>query len=71
MAHHGAGRLAEDVHDYVVKAVALATDVPRLTDLRGSLRERLASCPLSDGAKFATDFTAAMRRIWQDWCSKI
>jgi protein O-GlcNAc transferase len=72
LTNSGLGALvAEDLQDYVVKALALANDVPRLTDLRGSLRERLASCPLCDAEKFATDFTAAMRRIWQDWCSKI
>jgi|TARA_Y100000294_G_scaffold176118_1_gene197727 predicted O-linked N-acetylglucosamine transferase (SPINDLY family) len=60
--------VADDLPDYVSKAVELANDVPRLTGLRSGLRERMAKSALCDGEKFATDFTSAMRQIWREWC---
>ena len=60
--------VADDLPDYVSKAVELANDVPRLTGLRSGLRERMAASPLCDGEKFATDFTSAMQNVWQEWC---
>ena len=63
--------VADDLPDYVSKAVELANDVSRLTGLRSGLRERMAKSALCDGEKFATDFTSAMRLIWHEWCSGI
>ena len=60
--------VADDLPDYVSKAVELANDVPRLTGLRSGLRERMAKSALCDGEKVATDFTSAMRLIWHEWC---
>jgi len=62
--------VSDDLPDYVSKAVQLANDVPRLKGLRSGLRERMARSALCDGEKFATDFTSAMRLIWQEWCSR-
>ena len=61
--------VADDLPDYVSKAVELANDDSRLTGLRSGLRERMAKSALCDGEKFATDFVSAMRLIWHDWCS--
>ena len=63
--------VADDLPDYVSKAVELANDVPRLTGLRSGLRERMAKSALCDGEKFATDFTSAMRLIWHEWCTGV
>ena len=63
--------VADDLPDYVSKAVELANDVSRLTGLRSGLRERMAKSALCDGEKFATDFTSAMRLIWHEWCSGV
>jgi len=60
--------VAHDLPDYRSRAVELASDISRLTDLRIGLRERTALSPLCDGEKFAADFTFAMRRIWHEWC---
>ncbi len=65
----GLADLAVDtVDDYVTTAVALAGDVPRLRDLRRTLRDRMLASPLMDEAGFARDVEAAYRTMWQAWC---
>ena len=59
---------ANDLQEYVAKSMELANDVARLTSLRSGLREQMARSALCDGEKFATEFTSAMRVIWQEWC---
>jgi predicted O-linked N-acetylglucosamine transferase (SPINDLY family) len=45
-------------------AVALGRDLPRLAALRSSLRTRLESSALMDGARFARNIEAAYRTAW-------
>jgi len=54
--------------EYVAIAVALAGDLERLERLRASLRSRMRSSPLMDGARFARNLERAYREIWQRWC---
>jgi len=62
----GLGELAaSNPHDYVGIALALARDLPRLAQLRGSLRSRFDQSPLRDEKRFATDFEQALRTAWQ------
>jgi protein O-GlcNAc transferase len=61
--------VATDLQGYVAKAIELANDASRLASLRAGLRERMAKSPLCDGEMFAADFTAAMQKIWKEWCS--
>jgi predicted O-linked N-acetylglucosamine transferase (SPINDLY family) len=49
-------------------AVELAGDLPRLTQLRSALRQRMEQSPLMDAGKFARDIEAAYRAAWQAWC---
>jgi predicted O-linked N-acetylglucosamine transferase (SPINDLY family) len=53
---------------YVRIAAELALDLPRLRELRASLRERLTASPLMDGPGFARDLGALFRRAWRRWC---
>jgi predicted O-linked N-acetylglucosamine transferase (SPINDLY family) len=55
---------AHSDEDFVDIAVALGTDLPRLVSLRASLRARLVSSPLMDGARFARHIEAAYRTAW-------
>jgi predicted O-linked N-acetylglucosamine transferase (SPINDLY family) len=48
--------VADDVEGYVATAVALAADVPRLTELRTGLRDRIRQSPLGQPERFARDF---------------
>ncbi|SAL74513.1 TPR domain-containing protein [Caballeronia peredens] len=56
---------------FVATAVALATDLPRLRELRAGLRERMERSPLMDGARFARGMEQAIRTAWTDWCDSV
>jgi predicted O-linked N-acetylglucosamine transferase (SPINDLY family) len=51
-------------------ALALANDLPRLAELRGSLRRRMRASPLCDGAGWTAGIEAAYRQMWQQWCDR-
>jgi predicted O-linked N-acetylglucosamine transferase (SPINDLY family) len=55
---------------YLTIAVELAGDLPRLSSLRSSLRERMQRSPLMDARQFARDIEAAYRRMWRTWCER-
>jgi protein O-GlcNAc transferase len=59
---------AETDEQFIKIVVDLANDLPRLAELRGSLRQRMLNSPLTDGAKFAKGVEAAYRQIWRTWC---
>jgi predicted O-linked N-acetylglucosamine transferase (SPINDLY family) len=61
--------VARDEDDYVAIVRALAADRPRLAALRAGMRQRLATSPLLDHARFARGFEAALRHAWQAWCA--
>jgi predicted O-linked N-acetylglucosamine transferase (SPINDLY family)/ADP-heptose:LPS heptosyltransferase len=54
---------------YVAIAAKLARDRDALATLRASLRERMRSSPLCDGAGFARAVEQAYRTMWRDWCA--
>jgi predicted O-linked N-acetylglucosamine transferase (SPINDLY family) len=61
--------IADSVEAYVETAVALAGDPARLSELRQSLRPRMAASPLCDAPAFADKIEHAYRTIWQRWCA--
>jgi protein O-GlcNAc transferase len=63
--------VAADVDQYQKIALELAGDLPRLSELRGSLRERMRGSPIMDAAGFARNVEAAYRKMWRDWCVAI
>jgi predicted O-linked N-acetylglucosamine transferase (SPINDLY family) len=62
--------IARSPDEYVQLATDLARDLPKLTSLRGSLRERMRTSPLMDAPQFARDMEAAYRQMWQDYCAR-
>ena len=53
---------------YIAKAIALASDLPRLAALRSGMRTQLLGSPLCDGPGFSRDLETTYRKIWETWC---
>ena len=51
--------------EYVAAAVELAVNPGKVEQLRGSLRERLASSPLTDGGSFTAELENAYLEMWK------
>jgi protein O-GlcNAc transferase len=69
---HGVGHpewIAENEDDYVAKAVELAGDITRLSEIRAALRGQMQAGPLMDEAGFARKVEDAYRGMWQAWCN--
>jgi predicted O-linked N-acetylglucosamine transferase (SPINDLY family) len=61
--------IAKDPEEYLRIAADLASDVPRLAELRRSMRNRMGNSPLTDGHRFARGVEDAFREIWKKWCT--
>jgi predicted O-linked N-acetylglucosamine transferase (SPINDLY family) len=59
------GTIARDLEEYEALAVQWAQDWGRLAELRGRLRERMASSPLCDGPRIARHLEQAFRTMWE------
>lgn len=57
--------VAESPRAFVDIARTLGGDLPRLAELRGSLRARLEASPLMDARRFAESFDACLREMWR------
>jgi predicted O-linked N-acetylglucosamine transferase (SPINDLY family) len=60
--------LAPSRDQYVDIAVTLANDANRLASLRGSMRQRMKTSPLTDAKSFARDVESIYRELWRRWC---
>jgi predicted O-linked N-acetylglucosamine transferase (SPINDLY family) len=60
---------AQSTEEFVQLATALARDLPRLSQLRSTLRTRMERSPLMDAPKFARNVEAAYRRMWRARCA--
>jgi predicted O-linked N-acetylglucosamine transferase (SPINDLY family) len=58
---------AKDDSNFVKIAVDLANDLPRLAQLRQSLRQRMLGSPLTNAHKFAGNIEKAYRDMWSEW----
>jgi predicted O-linked N-acetylglucosamine transferase (SPINDLY family) len=62
--------IAQTPQQYVSVAMTMASDLPKLAELRSVLRERMRHSPLMNGRQYASDLEAAYRAMWQSWCAK-
>jgi len=46
----------------------LAADLPRLAQLRSTLRQQMEKSPLMDAPRFARNVESAYRQMWRQWC---
>ncbi len=60
--------IASGREQYVHVVAELARDLPRLSDLRATLRGRMRASPLMDASRFARNIEAAYRAMWRRWC---
>jgi len=61
--------IAETDQQYIAKAVELAADLPRLSELRQKLRRDVLASPLADEERFVLNLEAAYRDVWSKWCN--
>jgi predicted O-linked N-acetylglucosamine transferase (SPINDLY family) len=61
--------VANDKPEFVRIAAELAGDIPRLENLRSSLRSRMQASPLMDAPRFARNIEQAYGDIWRRWVS--
>ena len=70
LSHLGLRELVASTEDeYVAIASSLAGDLPRLAELRRTLRTRMENSPLMDAPAFARNIETAYRAMWRDWCA--
>jgi predicted O-linked N-acetylglucosamine transferase (SPINDLY family) len=62
--------IARTPEQYVRIAADLAGHLPRLAELRRTLRGRMKQSPLMDAPRFARDIEAAYRQMWRNWCQR-
>jgi predicted O-linked N-acetylglucosamine transferase (SPINDLY family) len=56
---------ARSEDQFVKTVVGLVGDLPRVAQLRKSLRQRMAESPLMDAARFARNIESAYREMWR------
>ncbi|MBG1270968.1 tetratricopeptide repeat protein [Nostoc sp. WHI] len=59
--------IAYTPEEYVDKAVALASDLPTLSQLRANLRQQVAASPLCDAVAHTQAMEAIYRQFWQQF----
>ena len=62
--------IASTPEEYVRKAVELAADTAKLSEIRSNLREQLYASPVCDTARMERELTEAIRWMWRDWCAR-
>lgn len=61
--------VANSEEEFVAQAVALASDLKRLSELRAGLRGRLSESPLGNAPVYARHVESAYRTAWKHYCS--
>jgi predicted O-linked N-acetylglucosamine transferase (SPINDLY family) len=62
--------VTDSVEEYVETAIRLAQDLPRLQELRATLREQMRGSTLMNVERFTRQLEEAYRAIWLQWCRK-
>jgi len=57
--------VAQDLSDYIDRAVDLAKDLSHLVGMRAGLRERMVTSPLCDGERFTTHLMSMLHDVWE------
>ena len=57
--------IANSENSYIALAIAHASDIDRLAQLRSGLRQQVLSSPLFDAPRFALNLENALHEMWQ------
>jgi len=60
--------VADNVKDYIARAVAWGRNPAHLAEIRPHLRQRMEASPLRDEIGLTRDLEAAYRAAWRTWC---
>jgi predicted O-linked N-acetylglucosamine transferase (SPINDLY family) len=60
----------EDRPTFLGIVAKLCSDIPLLSHLRKTLRERFSKSPLTDAKAYARNMEAVYRNVWKIWCDK-
>jgi protein O-GlcNAc transferase len=63
--------IARRPRQFIQTATALSQSPQRLTDLRGSLRQKMLASPLMNAQRFARNVETAYRTLWKNWCDGV
>jgi predicted O-linked N-acetylglucosamine transferase (SPINDLY family) len=55
-------------HEFVRVASELAGNLPRLAEIRATLRKKMLASPLMDAVGFTRGIEWAFREMWREWC---
>ena len=61
---------AHNEEQFVEIAARTAADLPRLAELRATMRNRMIASPLMNGPQFARGIEGAYRTMWRTWCQQ-
>lgn len=56
--------------EYIAKAIELAKDKNKISELRASLRKKMTNSPLCDSKRLAKEVESAYRQMWLKWCQE-
>ncbi len=62
--------IARTPDEYVKIASDLAGNLPRLAEMRSTLRAQMQAAALTDAPRFARNVEQAYRRMWRSWCEE-
>ena len=60
--------IATTPDQFIQIASGVANNVPRLSNLRQTLRQRMLNSPLCDADQFTRGIESAYRQMWRAWC---
>jgi protein O-GlcNAc transferase len=61
--------VADNVDDYIARAVAWGRDPKPLAEIRPKLRPMMQASPLRDEVGFTRTLEATYRDLWRRWCA--
>jgi predicted O-linked N-acetylglucosamine transferase (SPINDLY family) len=63
--------VATDAAQFTRLAVELAGSLPRVRELRATLRQQMQDSPLMNPKAMVQSLEAAYRELWQRWCDDV